>query len=51
MSRDILKKFAARVGYSPADLEHFKEGDPRLRQVEKAKVEVQVGGRKLEADG
>ena len=35
MSRDILKKFAARVGYSPADLEHFKEGDPRLRQMEK----------------
>ena len=35
MSRDILKRFAARVGYSPADLEHFQEGDPRLRQMEK----------------
>jgi len=35
MPRDILNKFAARVGYSQADLEHFQEGDPRLRQMEK----------------
>lgn len=35
MAKDILKRFAARVGYSPADLEHFPEGDPRLRQMEK----------------
>jgi hypothetical protein len=35
MPRDIFKKFAARVGYSPAEVGNFKEGDPRLRQVER----------------
>jgi uncharacterized repeat protein (TIGR04076 family) len=35
MSKKILERFAERVGYSPTDLEHFQEGDPRLRQMEK----------------
>jgi hypothetical protein len=35
MSKKILERFAERVGYSPTDLEHFQEGDPRLRQIEK----------------
>ncbi len=30
-----LKRFAERVGYTEADLEHFQEGDPRLRQMER----------------
>ncbi len=35
MSKKILERFAARVGYSPEDLKHFQDGDPRLRQMEK----------------
>ncbi len=31
----VLKRFAERVGYTEADLEHFQAGDPRLRQMEK----------------
>ena len=30
-----LKRFADRVGYTAEDLQHFQEGDPRLRQMEK----------------
>ncbi len=30
-----LKRFAERVGYGDAELAQFKEGDPRLRQMEK----------------
>lgn len=28
-----LKRFGTRVGYTPAEMELFKEGDPRLRQM------------------
>jgi uncharacterized repeat protein (TIGR04076 family) len=30
-----LKRFAELVGYTAADLAHFQEGDPRLRQMER----------------
>lgn len=30
-----LKRFGELVGYSEADLEHFQDGDPRVRQMEK----------------
>jgi uncharacterized repeat protein (TIGR04076 family) len=29
----ILRRFAARVGYSDAEMAAIKEGDPRLRQI------------------
>jgi uncharacterized repeat protein (TIGR04076 family) len=28
-----LQRFGARVGYTPAEMELFREGDPRLRQM------------------
>ena len=31
----FLKRFGDRVGYAAEDLQHFQEGDPRLRQMEK----------------
>jgi uncharacterized repeat protein (TIGR04076 family) len=30
-----LKRFAAKVGYTEADLKQFQAGDPRLRQMER----------------
>jgi uncharacterized repeat protein (TIGR04076 family) len=42
-----LKRFAAKVGYTEADLEQFPAGDPRLRQMDRlgraaAKYSIQV---------
>jgi uncharacterized repeat protein (TIGR04076 family) len=42
-----LKRFGDRVGYTEADLTHFKKDDPRLRQMEKlaraaARYSIQV---------
>jgi uncharacterized repeat protein (TIGR04076 family) len=31
--QQVFKRFAARVGYTPEEMEQFKEGDPRLRQI------------------
>ena len=30
-----LKRFGSRVGYTPKEMELFKEGDPRLRQIDR----------------
>jgi hypothetical protein len=32
---EVLKRFGARVGYGPSDLQHFREDDPRLRLMER----------------
>ena len=32
---EALKRFGDRVGYSPSDLHHFREDDPRLRLMER----------------
>ncbi len=32
---EVLKRFGDRVGYSAADLQHFREDDPRLRLMER----------------
>jgi hypothetical protein len=31
--RQALRRFGARVGYTPEELESFTEGDPRLRHI------------------
>jgi uncharacterized repeat protein (TIGR04076 family) len=31
----ILKRYAARVGYTDAEMAQFREGDPRLRLIER----------------
>ena len=31
--RKALKRFGSRVGYTPEEMELFKQGDPRLRQM------------------
>jgi len=31
--KKALKRYAARVGYSDAEIAQFQEGDPRLRQI------------------
>ncbi len=33
--RKILRRFGERVGYSDAEMAEIKEGDPRLRQMER----------------
>lgn len=33
--KDSLKKFGERVGYSESDLERFRDGDPRVRHMER----------------
>ena len=33
--KKVLKRFGERVGYTAADLEHFHENDPRVRQMER----------------
>jgi uncharacterized repeat protein (TIGR04076 family) len=30
-----FKRFAKKVGYTPAEMELFQEGDPRLRQIDR----------------
>jgi uncharacterized repeat protein (TIGR04076 family) len=30
-----LRRYGARVGYTPEEMELFQEGDPRLRQIER----------------
>ncbi len=35
MENKILKRFAERVGYTEAEQAEIKEGDPRLRQIER----------------
>jgi uncharacterized repeat protein (TIGR04076 family) len=32
--KQVLEKYAERVGYGPSDLEHFEEDDPRARHIE-----------------
>ena len=34
-AQKALKRFGTRVGYTPAELELFQEGDPRLRQMDR----------------
>ena len=43
-----LKRFGDRVGYTAEDLQHFQDGDPRLRQMEKlgrAAARYSIAGR------
>ncbi len=49
---DMIKRFGDRVGYAAADLERFREGDPRIRLIEKvarAASEYSIEARVVEA--